>query len=169
MHGEIISDGESAPEGGDGLIAPKRRGLSRPVNVTTCFIFVVLVCDPSGYWKFVPECDSEQRLQQDGHIVGLGLTRWVLRKPSELPDAIAWLANCEHLRSRAQKILGYVAYPVFELAQLLEPVLLPAGTAPRDRICLVASQMAAAFDWAACSFDSGHPRLLHEWVDIWTT
>ena len=159
---DIISDGESdnAPPP-----SPKRRADRRQRAVAQTLgplILVLIVCDTSkGYWNQAP---FQGDAATHGHIVGLGLTRWELHRHTSLP--LEWLAKLDRLRSRAQGFIGSVLYPVIEFASLEEPVSLPPETPARQRIQLICSKLASAFDWdtstqAAC-------RPLHEWVELWT-
>ena len=167
MHGEIISDGEKEEAA---LVAPipsrkRRRGASLGPIAGSLFLVLIVCGSTTGYWKSI-NCQDQQ---QHGHgfIVGVGLTRWSLCRPLEVPQSIEFLAKAELLRSRAQKVFGYVVYPIVEFAKLLEPVFLPPGTAPIDRISLVAGQLAIPFDFSTSAFNDQAPRQVQAWVEQW--
>ena len=165
---DIISDGEGEEQAAPvEPKPPKRRRCTNNIGFGIGTLFLVLIlCDDSGYWRSI-HCQDPVDIGNQ-YIVGLGLTHWSLIEPPRVPQPFEFLVNAELLRSRAQKCFGYAAYPVVQIAKLVEPVFLPPDTLPRDRITLVAHHLAIGFDFITSSFNQ-HARQLHAWVELWQT
>ena len=158
---DIFSDGEEVIEQQRPAIRRRNRR-ARALAAVGSYVLLLLLVDANGFWKsYLNFNDAPDNVE--GTVVGLGLTRWEL--VHQAPQHMQWLADSEKLRCKANLLFGYIIYPAYEYASLLNPIRVPAGTSTSDLAELVRSEMASAFDPVISCFDAAC-RPLQEFVEL---
>ena len=166
---DIISDGEEPAAAVPAAVRPQRRprhGQQQPVlgqHALGSLFLVLVICDLYGFWRTYLQCGSPPD-GLAGRCVGIGLTRWELVR--DLPESMQWLGHSERARVKANELFGYLTYPVYEYASLLNPVEVPSDSTATSLSELLRHELASMYV-RSHSYFTAELKPVHELIQSW--